>query len=384
MLKQLDVLIGFITVMSLVSLLITVITQLVSSKLDLRGKNLLSALEAMFLTLKPDLKDGDKNKAFALADAILRHPAISDSIQSDGSRTLASAIRPQELLDIIEKIATDSTKQVALIGKVGELKKVSAFWKTNENISDKTVTSGDLESAAKEILEVLRKPSQSVMDSASKLKVAVSGLDDQTKQKALEAVKQLEDSARTSTVEAIDRTEKWLNTVEDRSRAWFSTHAQIVSGIAAVIIAFGLQLDTLDLYQKLGSDDKLRAELVASSGSLKLELEKLKEKTATETNQLEAVKLQINRIDKNIDKTGFQIAPQDYCETWKQYWNQGDFHRDRFDFHGGFIRHLIGIIFSAALLSLGSPFWFNLLKDFTGLRSSLAKQVDKDKDSKQD
>src|SRR5258708_7841846 len=145
MLKQLDILIGFVTVMSIVSLLITVITQLISSKWDLRGKNLLWALEAMFLTLKPDLKTGDKNKAFALADAILRHPAISDSIQSDGGRTLASAIRPAELLSIIEKIATDSKGQAALIGNVGELRKVTALRKMHENDDAKRVTLDEIE-----------------------------------------------------------------------------------------------------------------------------------------------------------------------------------------------------------------------------------------------
>jgi hypothetical protein len=32
---------------------------------------------------------------------------------------------------------------------------------------------------------------------------------------------------------------------------------------------------------------------------------------------------------------------------------------------------------SAALLSLGAPFWFNLLKALTNLRPALAQQVDK-------
>ena len=39
---------------------------------------------------------------------------------------------------------------------------------------------------------------------------------------------------------------------------------------------------------------------------------------------------------------------------------------------------LLGILISAALLSLGAPFWFNTLKSLTNLRPKLADEIDKD------
>jgi hypothetical protein len=42
------------------------------------------------------------------------------------------------------------------------------------------------------------------------------------------------------------------------------------------------------------------------------------------------------------------------------------------------LRHLVGILMSIALLSLGGPFWFNLLKQLSDLRPALADEVDKD------
>jgi hypothetical protein len=58
-------------VMSIVSMLIMVINQMILSGLQLRGKQLMDALEAMFRTLKPELGE----KAKALAEAVLSEHA---------------------------------------------------------------------------------------------------------------------------------------------------------------------------------------------------------------------------------------------------------------------------------------------------------------------
>ena len=106
MLKQLDILIGFAVVMSVVSLLITIITQIVSSLLGLRGRNLADALEAMAQRIDPDIDKEVKGLAKKLADQVLTHPAISDSALSIAKKwpvtwKRASAIRPDELLEIL-------------------------------------------------------------------------------------------------------------------------------------------------------------------------------------------------------------------------------------------------------------------------------------------
>src|SRR5690349_8981208 len=101
MLKQLDTVIGFVVVMSLVSLMITILTQMVSSLLGLRGKNLADALEAMIHKIDP--KIGEQAKA--LIDQVLTRPVISDSMLSMRKNwpiawKRATAIRPDELIQI--------------------------------------------------------------------------------------------------------------------------------------------------------------------------------------------------------------------------------------------------------------------------------------------
>jgi len=79
MLTQLDTVIGFVVVMSVVSLLIMVVTQIFSSFLGLRGKNLADALQTMFIQLAPSL---DHTACTHLIHMALTDPAMSDSVLS--------------------------------------------------------------------------------------------------------------------------------------------------------------------------------------------------------------------------------------------------------------------------------------------------------------
>ena len=120
MLKQLDTLIGFVVVMAVVSLLITVITQVVSTLLGLRGKHLADALEAMIHKIDPTINDRIQGSAKELAKWILIHPVLSDSVLSmranawDGiplvawvreRMRVACAVRPDELFQVLQDVA---------------------------------------------------------------------------------------------------------------------------------------------------------------------------------------------------------------------------------------------------------------------------------------
>ena len=76
MLQSLDTLIGFVVIMTVVSLVITLLVQMVSAALALRGKNLANALSLTFQTIDPKLGE----HAYALAAQILRDAIFSDSL----------------------------------------------------------------------------------------------------------------------------------------------------------------------------------------------------------------------------------------------------------------------------------------------------------------
>src|ERR1700731_2168240 len=161
MLKQLDVLIGFAMVMSLVSMLIMAISQMVLSGLQLRGKQLMDALEAMFKTLKPDLGA----KAKGLAEAVLRHPLISDSAKSGDNRGLASAIRPEELLEILKKLSASATTEVGKLCGITTLKH-----------ADETVKIDSVVQTARDVLATLQQPTAGFAQAAQQLPNLVAAL----------------------------------------------------------------------------------------------------------------------------------------------------------------------------------------------------------------
>jgi hypothetical protein len=90
MLNTLDTVIAFAVIMTVLSLLITIIVQMVSAALSLRGKNLANALALTFQTIDPKVGE----HAHSLAAQILRDPIFSDSILRLKSRDQVPLILP--------------------------------------------------------------------------------------------------------------------------------------------------------------------------------------------------------------------------------------------------------------------------------------------------
>src|SRR4030095_13947461 len=82
MLNTLDTVIAFAVIMTVLSLLITLVVQMVSATLSLRGKNLANALALTFQTIDPSIG----KYAHSLAAQILRDPIFSDSLWQHKTR----------------------------------------------------------------------------------------------------------------------------------------------------------------------------------------------------------------------------------------------------------------------------------------------------------
>ena len=447
MLKQLDILIGFAVVMSVVSLLITIITQIVSSLLGLRGRNLADALEAMAQRIDPDIDKEVKGLAKKLADQVLTHPAISDSALSIAKKwpvtwKRASAIRPDELLEILERIAgltpgtavgdahvaaaqaaaetakntADAAIEAAAADKGNSKKKLEAqkTKKTSEEIS--------LKLAATRLLRATNVATPATTAALAAINAQLPAL-----AAAQGAAVIAELNAATNV--ALANLEKWFNSAQDRAKQWFAMHARIATVIAAIIAAFGLQLDSFKLINRISSDSELRARLVAGAPALQKQAQEvfdaadpkslslhtnimaeLNQKYPGITNFLTvqtnltsledaapwisnglamtpfsnkidrvigdytatAAKVSRKRMDEltktfgtisdEFGKTGIELIPVPYPKAGEWSWP---------------FAHLLGILASAGLLSLGAPFWFNTLKSLTNLKPLLAQQIDK-------
>lgn len=413
MLKQLDVLIGFAVVLSIVSMLIMAISQMVLSGLQLRGKQMMDALEAMFVTLDPTLV----GKAKGLAEAVLRHPLISDSAKSDGKRGLASAIRPGELLAILENLRASAANP--------------AGWVGNKTLLHEPVTINQVATAAGNVLTALEHPNPAVANAKEQLSGLLGAIPNS--QPAMQHLQTIDAQAKINLQSTLQRTEKWFGTAEDRAREWFATRAQQCNVVIGCLLAFGLQLDAIKLYRQLESDDAYRTALVGEATIVQKQAQDLKEhadKAAEAANKdaaktdfdfwkktVEDIRKQAAKLDKDVP-AGFQLFPASYPGNFWEWLGfakrrpdesatttpgtidnsatatspsptavpttlptptPGFFSLENLEFNIG---HLLGMLLFSALLSLGAPYWFNLLKTLTSFRPLLAQQVDQDKAKK--
>jgi hypothetical protein len=113
MLNTIDTVIAFAVIMTVLSLLITILVQMVSAALSLRGKNLANALALTFQTIDPKLQ----KEAHSLAAQILRDPIFSDSVWRPKNRQLKgnAATQAQAKVERAEKNLRLAEKQLAAV-----------------------------------------------------------------------------------------------------------------------------------------------------------------------------------------------------------------------------------------------------------------------------
>jgi hypothetical protein len=460
MLKQLDILIGFVVVMSVISLLITILTQMVSSFLGLRGRNLSDALEAMVQQIDPQI---DAKIREALLNRVLTQPIISDSMLSMSEKWLdrvpllsglraawkkASAIRPDELFAILTDIAGLTADKAS--GQLAAAQQAATDAKTASDIAAeqlKTVSkdkdgcakAGQAKAAAQnaaikvaaiKLLSALNRTSPAVTATVTAITARVPTLAVGTQAEATALIAQLSDAANVT----LSNLERWFNSAQDRAQQWFAIHTRFWTVVASIVMAFVLQLDAFRLINQLSADSDLRSNLVSFSDTIRKQadqvftntaslaainqtaLKRLKE-AALNAKEPEAAKIgeppanldtgaaaedwlkrQLGAADPKINdflkrfweleqsiseqsfdnartrftevtdafsKTRFQLMPDPYAWPCEGHWSWP-------------FQHLLGIVASAALLSLGAPFWFNTLKSLANLRPMLAKEIDKD------
>lgn len=335
-----DAVFAFVVVMCGVSLLVTTLTQAVSALLGLRGSNLRWGVRTLLEALDPSLKD----HARQISQAVLSHPLLSDSTFS-GFRTrllkrwkLASAIRQDELVEILHLLAQSDASHPNAAG-ADEWRPVlqQALDRLDRASADRIVL------AAPEV----------------KLRFA----DDP--RRAAGELSDLMTSAETLTLGV----RRWFDPVMVRASQRFTLHARIWTVVFATAIAFAAHLDAFQLIGRLSSDGELRARLTASADTLARRADALSDATTAPVDPA-ASAAPLRRAADDIktmvsDELRLKLVPDPYPSPFYEYWKPS-------------WRHFFGILASAALLSLGAPFWFNVLKTFSSLRPAAADHADRD------
>jgi hypothetical protein len=410
MLNTIDTVIAFAVIMTVLSLLITIVVQMVSAAFSLRGKNLANALALTFQTIDPTIG----KYAHSLAAQILRDPIFSDSmwrkkarpILDEAAQTFIAA--QQKLRDAYGQKSDDPNRDGAIKQATDELKAARAavsipdvtpnrekpwgFWtlpwgsalqianairpgeiyrvlqelrQMSHDEARLRDIPAELVDKAKALIVVLQRWDQPAIESRAKLAdvAAISKIFSSEQQKTvLDAFAGFGTTVERATTHAYDRFQRWFGSAQDRAEQWFQIHVRVVTIIAAILVAAFLQLDTVEIYDKLRDQPKLVEALVKSAPGVSEQGGAVLNQS--NTNPETGVTAFTNLQDQ-MKKAGFDLAPRGWFARWPKegrvWW----------------FNHLFGLLLTAGLLTLGAPFWFNLLKNLMSLRPALANLIEK-------
>lgn len=389
-LEHLDTIIAFVAVISGVSLLVTTLTQAVSAALGLRGTNLHWGVETLLRHVDPALSA----HAAEITDKVLHHPLISDSSMS-GIKTrltarwrLANSIRKDELLAILHELAAAPTPAGAQ----------PLAWKASLQDALDTLDRAD----ADRLLQLVPAIRKALPDQPNDAEEIVSRL------------------AATAGV-ATGKIDQWFDSVMDRVAQRFVLHTRLWTVVFSVVLAFALHLDAVRIYSQLSSDSDLRTRIVASADALTKKAEELNATTGAQPaavyidamkRLLAAHPVELQALPPPVGFTDLaggrawleqalqaaKVAPADpWLERYEAEVSREALRTAAQNFHSlvndrltlqlipvpyppvssywapNWV-HFWGTLASAVLLSLGAPFWFNLLKDLSSLRPVIAKK----------
>jgi len=356
----LEVVIGLAFIYMILSLITTTLTEFVSQIFAMRGSNLYRGIQ----TLLNDLE------GTGLARKVYDHPLVK-SLGHQGTvlSTLGRPARPSYL-----NPETFARTLLDLLANNGKLN--SSDFKYFED--------------AEKILEAVR--TSSLLD------------DNPQVQRQLQIILQ---GARTLQ-DAQNAIEGWFNDMMDRIGGWYKRHIQVVTLLISLIVAVVFNGDTLSLFNRLTNDPAVRTAFVgAAQNAIQSDFvpsptpEATLEPGATPTPvtpDLAGTYAKVNSLQQQInasfqlvgwvfvpvpptvpDETGMddaskQVAENKYAAALAQYKVDAEAYPNnpqRLPQNtSDWISKIIGLLLTTVAVSLGAPFWFDVLKRITSIRAA--------------
>src|SRR5262249_33838798 len=148
----------------------------------------------------------------------------------------------------------------------------------------------------------------------------------------------------------------------------FATQSKAIGAVISLLLVLALPLDALELLKRLSVNDKFRNELVTMAND--------RTKSAPDKKPTEADLSQAKEDLKLLQSPTLQItsapivtatvSPLTFTRTTEPL-----------------RRHIPGFLLAWVLLSLGTPFWYDALKNLVKFRSTLARKDDQDRKDRQ-
>ncbi len=338
MLKSIDVLIGLIVVLLALSMAVTVVTQAITTIINSRGRHLRRGLTDLLQQLDPALTPTISK---AIATRVLTHPLVSGSntpIASDGIASgawaalvtnvrrlaggprLGNVVHREEFTKLLILLATGDGKAGLEASAEHALK--SAL--TANGIANPDAVLRNVRMVAMQLERANPELSNSMRQNIALLHQAESDF--------------------------VAKVNSWFDQTMDRTSQRFTASTRAITFAGAFLVAFGLQVDTPQLMNRLAADDAMRQAFVKEAQALSAQRQDIPAKDT------DAVAIQYQSF---LATNGVIRLPS--SDGWKESFKQAN---------------VFGLLLTALLLSLGAPFWYGALGKLLQLRSVLALKDD--------
>jgi hypothetical protein len=282
-------------------------------------------LETLDSNLKPHVE--------TIANEVLTHKLASDSIFARIAKAplrwkMATTIRPEELGKLLTAVSE---------GK----------------------------SYANNIQAILNQINPTVAREAGMLATTMNALAPNATASADQLLKELSDK----TTKALGRLESAFNSTMDRVQQRFTLQMRIWTIIFSLLFALVWRLDAFQIYTQLTNDPAMRASLSNVSSDLMKKYTDINGQASNGTSSsatgTEPDPKKLPQAYRDIQKE-LSEAKLELFELPDNWWK----------FEGLGLNGLLRILATAGFLSLGAPFWYNILKGLANLRSQLAQKQD--------
>ncbi len=322
MLATLDVLIGFTVVMLVISFSVTMLTQAFNSLFNLRGKALLQGVGSLITLLDKATLEGSAN---TIARKLLTNPLVARRTVFGGS-DLAGTVHREELVKLILFEASTDAKLKSTINALG--------------VADPLAVLSAVRMA--ELAFERQRP-----DIATDVRSTMAMIDH-------------------ASSEFLARINAWFDQTMDRTSELFTLYSRVGTFVAALLVAFTLQLDSVHLLNQLSSDKAARTALVEAAIA---HPEQFKPADAPASLPSPVDALKTIRDDPHLAELA-QLhlidPPAGPGDWWKKLSTASDP-----------MARILGILLTTALLSLGGPFWYAMLENLLKLRPLLAQKEER-------
>lgn len=188
---------------------------------------------------------------------------------------------------------------------------------------------------------------------------------------------------------------KWFDDYMDRASGWFKWKMKKYTLYLSIVVTVFFNIDSIDIIKTIWHSDRTRLELVNKATITIWEQNNLKNAESNfnsfaegDTVQADTLSIQahLKELTETLDTIPSFLGYYELPFGWESKADFGNGNMKNIEYAGDILRsislmRILGWLLTILALSLGAPFWFNLMNTFVNMRNA-GKKPDSSKDKK--